>query len=51
VDLPEPAESDELCDATRIIAVGLVSHGPKPGFYMTALEADRGIAGAAQFAR
>jgi hypothetical protein len=51
MDLPEPTESDELCDATGIIAVGFVSHGTKPGFHMTALEADCGIAGAAQFAR
>jgi hypothetical protein len=35
--LPEPPEADELCNTTRIIAVGLVPHGAESCFHMAAL--------------
>jgi hypothetical protein len=43
VDLPKPAKTNQLRDATRIIAVRLVPHGAQSGFHVAAFEADRGI--------
>ncbi len=43
MDLPKPTEANELRDAARVIAVGLVPHGAQPGLDVTAFKADRAV--------
>jgi len=50
MDLPKPTEANELRDAARVIAVGLVPHGAQPGLDVTAFKADRAVPRCTQLA-